>query len=277
VFTEIEEASMQPVDHPFHDAPQRIGRDWSILPSWLPVPGLGALPVNAFLLRGPEPMLVDTGLAMLSDDVAAHLAAEIDLEDIRWIWLSHTDADHIGNLDRILALAPNATVVTNFLGAGKMQMMGVGDPERLRLLEPGEVLEVGGRRLHQVRPPYYDAPETMGFFDEADRVLFAADAFGALVPGAVERIDDLAEDTLRDGLVGWSSVDAPWLAQMDQGALGRMIDGLHRLDPDVVLSGHLPVARDVRALTRHIAGAYGRGVTRDLLPGSIEHVEAALA
>jgi hypothetical protein len=56
-----------------------------------------------------------------------------------------------------------------------------------------------------------------------------------------------------------------------------MIDGLHRLDPDVVLSGHLPVARDVRALTRHIAGAYGRGVTRDLLPGSIEHVEAALA
>jgi hypothetical protein len=56
-----------------------------------------------------------------------------------------------------------------------------------------------------------------------------------------------------------------------------MIDGLHRLDPDVVLSGHLPVARDIRGLTRHIAGAYGQGATRDLPPGSIEHVEAALA
>jgi flavorubredoxin len=215
VFTEIEEAAMQPVEHPFQDAPQRITGDWTVLPSWLPVPGLGALPVNAFLLRGPEPMLVDTGLAALSDDLSARLAEEIDLEDLRWIWLSHTDADHIGNLDRILALAPNATVVTNFLGAGKMQMMGAGSPERLRLLEPGEVLEVGGRRLHQLRPPYYDAPETMGFFDEVDRVLFAADAFGALVPGAVGRIDDLAEDMLRDGLVSWSSVDAPWLAHMD--------------------------------------------------------------
>jgi hypothetical protein len=64
---------------------------------------------------------------------------------------------------------------------------------------------------------------------------------------------------------------------MDGRALGRMIDGLHRLDPDVVLSGHLPVARDIRSLTRHIAGAYGQGATRDLPPDSIEYVEAALA
>lgn len=268
---------MQPIEEPFQGVPQRVTDAWSVLPSWLPVPGLGALPINSFLLKGPEPMLVDTGLGALAEPMVESLSAEIDPDEIRWIWLSHTDADHIGNLDRLLTLAPNATIVTNFLGAGKMQMLGAGDPDRLRLLSPGEVWEVGGRRLHQVRPPYYDAPETMGFFDETERVFFAADAFGALVPGAVDRIEEIPDDILRDGLVGWSSVDAPWLGQMDREALGRMIDCLDRLDPDLVLSGHLPVASGVRGLTRHISNAYGKGVTADVPPGSIEHVEAALA
>lgn len=104
---------MKPIHAPIQMAPRRVTNGWTVLPAWLPVPGLGALPVNAFLLKGPEPMLVDTGLAALSDDFAARLAEAIDPDTIRWIWLSHTDADHIGNLDRILDLAPKARVVTS--------------------------------------------------------------------------------------------------------------------------------------------------------------------
>ena len=72
----------------------------------------------------------------------------------------------------------------------------------------------------------------MGLFDATDRVFFAADAFGALLPGATECIDDVPAETLRDGLVGWSSVDAPWLAHMDRRTLGAMLGSLERLDPD---------------------------------------------
>ncbi|MFO1144071.1 MAG: MBL fold metallo-hydrolase [Amaricoccus sp.] len=268
---------MTPVYFPQQYRAAPVLGDWVVLPSWMPVPGLGALPVNAFLLKGREPLLVDTGLTALGEGFVDRLAAEIDLEDLRWIWLSHTDADHIGNLDRLLALAPNARVVTNFLGAGKMGLMGAGDPTRLRLLEPGEVFEVGGRRLHQVKPPYYDAPETMGFFDEVDRALFAADAFGALLAGQVGAIDEIARDDLRDGLVAWSSVDAPWLAQMDEYALGSVLRALDRLAPAVLLSGHLPVARDLRALTGILATAYGRGPTAAVTPETAAQVEAILA
>lgn len=267
---------MTPIENPTQQPAQEIGDAWLALPSWLPVPGLGAIPVNAFLLKGPEPMLVDTGLGALSDEFVATLSAHVDLEDLRWIWLSHTDADHIGNLDRVLALAPNARVVTNFLGAGKMGMMGAGSPERMRLLEPGEVFEVGGRRLHQIRPPYYDAPETMGFFDAKDGVFFAADSFGAVLPGAVEEIGQLADDALRDGLVTWSSIDAPWLAQMDQQALGSILHGLEAMAPAHVLSGHLPLADGFGPLLRHLAGAYGRGATRELRPQTVAQIEAAL-
>jgi glyoxylase-like metal-dependent hydrolase (beta-lactamase superfamily II) len=267
---------MTPVTLPVHHAAQRIMADWTVLPSSLPVPGLGALPVNAFLLKGQEPMLIDTGLAALSSDVIATLATEIDPQDLRWIWLSHTDADHIGNLVRLLEIAPRAKVVTNFLGAGKMGLMGIGDPARFHLLEPGDVLEVSGRRLHQVRPPYYDAPETMGFVDEREQVFFAVDAFGALLPGAVERIEEIADSALRDGLVGWSSVDAPWLADMDVDVLGGMLKKLERLAPSYVLSGHLPVAHGIGTLTHHIAGAYGRGRTGAVAPAATAYIETAL-
>ncbi|ODR99283.1 hypothetical protein AUC68_04615 [Methyloceanibacter methanicus] len=221
-------------------------------------------------------MLVDTGLASLSGDFIGRLEAELDLEDLRWIWLSHTDADHIGNLNRLLSAAPNAQVITNFLGAGKMGMMGVGAAERLRLLEPGEVLEVSGRRLHQVRPPYYDAPETMGFLDSDERVLFTVDAFGALLPGMVGDIAEVPAATLREGLVGWSSIDAPWLAHMDGMALAAILNHLNDLAPAHVLSGHLPVARGIDGLTGIIRSAYGRGTSDAVGPEHIAHIEAAI-
>lgn len=267
---------MTPIEQPILLPAAAITDEWSVLPSWLPVPGMGALPVNAFLLKGREPMLVDTGLAALSAEFIASLEAELDLDDLRWIWLSHTDADHIGNLGRILAAAPNAEVVTNFLGAGKMAMMGADAGERIRVLWPGEVLEVGGRELHQVRPPYYDAPETMGFLDANERVLFAVDAFGALLPGMAGDIAEVPAEALCEGLVGWSSIDAPWLAHMDRMALAAILNGLDDLAPAHVLSGHLPVARGIGDLTGIIRRAYGRGTSDAVGPAHIPHIAAAL-
>ncbi|MFN3545982.1 MAG: MBL fold metallo-hydrolase [Mesorhizobium sp.] len=264
-------------DIPTMTAARPVTSQWTVLPSWLPVPGMGALPVNSFLFKGPEPVLVDTGLAALGEAFIAALEREIDPEDLRWIWLSHMDADHVGNVRQMMERAPNAKVVTNFLGMGKMNLAGM-DVSRVHLLEPGARLELSDRDLVPLRPPYYDAPETIGFFDARDRVLFAADSFGALLPEAVDEIDSVAGDMLRDGLVGWSSIDAPWLTTVDRDTLGRTLRSIERLDPAVVLSGHLPLARGgVRRLTGHVERAYCRGRDTAIDPLAIEHVEAAFA
>ncbi len=256
---------------------QRVSDLWSVLPSWLPVPGMGGLPVNSFLFKGREPVLVDTGLGMLGDQFQLALTNEIDPEDLRWIWVSHMDPDHVGNLARVLEIAPNAKVVTNFLGMGKMNLAGL-DVSRVHLLNPGDCLELSDRTFVPVRPPYYDAPETIGFFDPKDRVFFAADAFGALLPDPVAEICEVSGETLRDGLVGWSSIDAPWLTAIDQQTLRRTLKSVERLDPEVVLSGHLPLARGgVETLTRHVANAYCRGATSDLDPYATKRIEAAFA
>ncbi|WEX10742.1 MBL fold metallo-hydrolase [Chelativorans sp. AA-79] len=268
---------MSAIEAPTMLAPRRVTDQWTVLPSWLPVPGLGALPINSFLLKGREPVLVDTGLGALGDQFVAALESEIDPGDLRWIWLSHMDADHIGNLGQVLERAPHAKVVTNFLGMGKMNLAGI-DVSRVHLLDPGARLEVAGRTLVPLRPPYYDAPETIGFFDTGERVFFAADSFGALLPEPVDGTEEVADETLREGLLGWSSIDAPWLTSVDRDTLGRTLKSIERLNPDIVLSGHLPLARKgVGQLTHHVAGAYCRGASSVVDPLAIEHIEAAFA
>ncbi|GAB2187810.1 oxygen-binding di-iron domain-containing protein [Roseibium sp. LAB1] len=268
---------MSDFEPPVMQGVQRVSAQWSALPSWLPVPGLGGLPVNSFLLKGRDPVLVDTGLGSLGASFVEALQQEVDLDDLRWIWLSHTDPDHIGNLESVLDIAPNAKVVTNFLGMGKMNLAGM-DISRVHLLNPGESLQLSDRKLVPVRPPYYDAPETMGFFDDLERALFAADAFGAILPEPAATIDDVSHETLRDGLVAWSSIDAPWLTAVDRETFGKTLKSMERLDPNIILSGHLPLARkSADPLTGIVERAYCCGASETIDPLAIEHIEAAFA
>lgn len=44
------------------DAPYQAAQDVHVLPVHLPLPGVGFLPVNAYLLMAEEPVLIDTGI-----------------------------------------------------------------------------------------------------------------------------------------------------------------------------------------------------------------------
>jgi flavorubredoxin len=79
-------------------------------------PGFGYLAVNAYLLRCQQPVLVDAGIGTLQESTLDALAGIIDPADLRWIYLTHVDGDHVGCLDRLMALAPRARIVTTYLG-----------------------------------------------------------------------------------------------------------------------------------------------------------------
>src|SRR5690606_14274500 len=150
------------MDVPTMMEPRVVARDTTLISATLPIPGLGVLPVNAFAIRAREPVLVDTGVIALGDAYLEQICATLDPAELRWIWLTHTDADHTGALDRLLALAPRARVVTSFLGMGKLGLVRPLPSERVFLINPGQTLNVGDRTLVAVRPPVYDAPETTG-------------------------------------------------------------------------------------------------------------------
>lgn len=222
--------------------PMRVARDTFALPAYCPIPGLGVLPMSSFLIRGAEPVLVDAGPGPLADDLMASLATLIDPADLRWVWLTHTDPDHVGAIEQVLAAAPRARVVTTFLGVGKMGLHRPLPEDRVYLLNPGQRLDVGDRVLAALRPPVYDAPETIAAFDPLTRAFFAADCFGALMEAPAENAAELAPGALREGMLTWASIDAPWLEHIEAAGFDAALAGLRRLAPDVVLGAHLPPA-----------------------------------
>jgi len=202
----------------------------------------GGLRVNAFVLQGPEPILVDTGALVESEKFLPALRAVIDPADLRWIWLTHTDADHIGTLHQLLAENSQLKVITTFLGVGIMSLSAPLPLDRVHLVNPGQKLSVGDRILTAVRPPAFDNPCTVGFHDDKSGVFFSSDCFGALLSAVPESAADLSDVELRQGQVFWATIDSPWLHKVEPGVFEKELDGIRKMEPKMVLSSHLPAA-----------------------------------
>lgn len=237
-------------------APRTVATDTQSLISYVPVPGYGVLPVNAFLIHATQPVLVDTGLPVLRNEFLQSLSSLIAPEELRWIWITHADVDHLGSLEAVLAQAPNARLVTTYIGMAKMSLQQL-PIDRVYLLNPGQRLDVGDRQLLAVRPPTFDAPETTGLLDTRTRVLFSADSFGALMDEPVENAAELAPADLRNGQITWATIDAPWLQFVDERKFTANVNNVAQLDPSVVLSAHLPPAHDMtRTLCTNLIAAH---------------------
>ncbi len=210
------------------------------------IPGLGFLPVNAYLLQAEQPLLVDTGMPASRGDFLQTLGTHVDPADLRWIYLTHPDRDHTGSLMEVLEAAPAARLVTTFLGLGILSLEYAIPPERIFLLKPGQSLDLGDRRITAFRPPVYDSPATTGFYDELTGTCFSSDCFGAPMATADQAVADdigaVPPDDLIAGQRLWATVDSPWVTGVDRSVFRASLQPLRKLNPPVVLCSHLPPA-----------------------------------
>lgn len=224
----------------------RLERDVSVLNDQLPVPGIGFIPINAFVLHAAEPVVVDTGHGLPGRGFMGALGSVIDPQDVRWIWLTHPDRDHTGSMFDLLDAAPQARVITTFAGAGIMTTERPLPMDRVYFLNPGESLDVGDRTLRAFRPPLFDNPATVGFYDDRSRACFTSDCFGAPMPSAelasAGDVRDVPADQLRGAQLLWASVDSSWIHVVDPAKFLASAQPLREMDPEVILSTHLPPA-----------------------------------
>lgn len=222
----------------------RIG-DVTVLNDYIEIPGLGFLPVNAFVIHAEQPVVVDSGLSIADKDFVSALAEVIDPADVRWLWITHPDRDHTGGLWSLLEAAPAARLVSTFLGVGIMTTEWTVPLDRVFLLNPGQALDVGDRRLRAFRPPLFDNPSTTGFLDERSGALFSSDCFGAPLPSAELAISgdvSAVGDQVRDLQLLWASVDSPWVHQVDPARFRATVEPIRAMGASAVFSTHLPPA-----------------------------------
>jgi flavorubredoxin len=122
--------------------------DTYVLPSYLPVPdapvpGFGTILVNSYLIKAQEPTLVDAGMPIVKEEFLQSLWSLIDPRDLRWIFLTHDDGDHTGALMEVLEAAPQARVITQFVGMARLETCHHLPLERMRILNPGDKFNAG--------------------------------------------------------------------------------------------------------------------------------------
>lgn len=222
--------------------PYRPVPDVHVLPVSLPMGPEGVLTVNAFLLDTAEPVLVDTGIGQEADALLAAVDDAIGLRNLKWVWLTHDDADHTGALQRVLDAAPEARLVTHGIAAMRMATWWPVPFERVHAIRPGDRLFVGDRTLRALAPPLYDNPMSVGFLDESTGHLFSVDSFGAVLEEPTQQLDDVPAEALAGGMLGWALADSPWSAMLDRDKFADVLADVRRLQPTRIFSAHLPAA-----------------------------------
>jgi flavorubredoxin len=220
--------------------------------------GEGTAPVvvslNSMVIRGSEPVVVDTGVADNREQYLEDLFGLVDPEDVRWVFISHDDEDHTGNLLAVMDACPNATLVINWFMVQRLGELLTVPPTRWRWVSDGESFDAGDRRLVAVRPPIYDSPTTRGLFDPTTGLYWASDAFATPMLQPVRDAGELDEDFWYGGMVTFNHYVSPWIDIVDADRYLASVERVAALEPRVITGCHTPVVnRDRIALALEAA------------------------
>lgn len=198
--------------------------------------------LNSMVILGREPMIVDTGTPANRTQWLEDAFSLVEPGDVRWVFLSHDDVDHSGNLDEVMTACTNATLVCNWAMVERHTNCFDFPLERCRWVMDGEALDIGDRTLQAVRPPVYDSPTTRGLFDPTTGVYWAVDTFATPLPDPEMGIADLDPEFWEFGL-GLFALGAvsPWLSMVDPAKYRRYVDRCQSLDITTIAACHSPV------------------------------------
>jgi flavorubredoxin len=143
----------------------------------IPIPGgPGAFSFNQYLIVDDAPMLFHTGLRKLFPLVCEAVAAVMPVERLKYIGLSHFEADECGALNDFLAVDPQAAPVCSRIAA----MVSIQDfaDRAPRALADGEELALGRHTVRWFDTPHMPHAWECGLMmDVHTRTFFCGDLF----------------------------------------------------------------------------------------------------
>jgi flavorubredoxin len=200
------------------------------------------LPLNALVIGGEAPVLVDTGLGRDGEAWWAQVEAVVDPAAVRWIVLTHDDPVHCGGLDEVVARCPEATVVASWAMEPRLpDRLGGIAAERCRLVVDGDVLQAGGRDLCVLRPPAYDSPATLGLVDPTTGLYWSSVCFGTPVPHEVDEVSILDRDVWEEGFSTYHRRLAPWIADVEPSRWRAAVSRVAVHGPRTIASARGPL------------------------------------
>lgn len=239
--TQIDVSALIATPPPFHHEPLKVAQDTYLIRQLF---GEGQAPMmaynNSLVILGSQPTIVDTGGANNREAWLNDVFSLVDPSDVRWIFLSHDDHDHTGNLAEALALCPNARLVSTWFQVERLCADYNLPLDRMIWLEDGESFDAGDRVFAAVRPPIFDSPTTRGLYDSRTGVYWASDAFAAPVTMPLDDVSGLHPEEWRQGLAMFNLAVSPWVEMVDATKFNKSVCRIAELQPKVIVSAHTP-------------------------------------
>jgi flavorubredoxin len=198
--------------------------------------------LNSMVILGKEPVIVDTGTPANRERWLEDVFSLVEPKDVRWIYLSHDDVDHSGNLEQAMEACSNAQLVCNWAMIERHSNCFNFPLERCRWIMHGDSLDIGDRTLRALRPPVFDSPTTRGLFDPTTGVYWAVDTFATPLPDPKMAIADLEPEFWEFGLTMFAlGAVSPWLSMVDTDKYNAYVDNVQNLDITTIAACHTPV------------------------------------
>jgi flavorubredoxin len=152
------------------------------------IEGAGGFSFNQYLIVDDEPLLFHTGPRRMFPLVREAVASVLPVESLRYIALSHVEADECGSLNEWLASAPQSLPLCGTVAA----MVSIGDlaDRAPRALADGEAISLGNHVVRWLDAPHLPHAWECGFLmEERTSTLLCGDLFtqgGSQLPPVTE-------------------------------------------------------------------------------------------
>lgn len=146
---------------------------------------------NSYVLLDEKTVLFDTADESISRQYIENVVHALNGRPLDYMVVQHMEPDHCAMIDDMLRRYPEAKMVCSAKAVGMFaQFYGTDVAARALVVKEGDKLSTGEHTLHFVMAPMVHWPEVMVTYDEKDKILFSADAFGTFGALAGNIFDD---------------------------------------------------------------------------------------
>ena len=135
---------------------------------------------NSYLIMDEKVAIIDTVDKRKSAEWWSNITEALEERTPDYLIVQHVEPDHAGCIGQVVERFPEIQVVASVRAAQLLAQFFRYPPllERIMVVKEGDTLSLGRHTLQFMMAPMVHWPEVMVTYDEADKVLFSADAFG---------------------------------------------------------------------------------------------------
>ena len=134
---------------------------------------------NSYLIKDDKIVIMDTVDKRKTDEWLNNLEKVLEGRNPDYLVISHLEPDHSGSIGKLLAKYPEMKIISNEKVFNMFPQFVDSDIENKKVVvKEGDTINLGKHILQFIMAPMVHWPEVMLTYEQTEKILFSADAFG---------------------------------------------------------------------------------------------------